>query len=233
MKSDKPSAKKKATASVPETTPASAAKPKATADETTSSKAKPKAPVRNGSREAPVVPPILLEGDQPPPPSVSGPGQRYALGPVPPPEHLGGTAGELPEAYGTKRLLLAARDPHWLYARWDLSRQQQRGYNALSTDGHLVLRVFINEAKGQPFVEVHVHPESSHWFIPVAHAGTKYIAELGYYQADGSWTNISTSGATLTPPDTMSEDYAAEFATIPIDIPFTELMELATVYNVI
>jgi hypothetical protein len=231
MKSDKPSAKKKATAgakSLTETSPASAAKPKASAEEPAASKAKPKAPARNGPGETLPVPPILLEGDQPPSSPVSGPGQRYALGPVPPPEHLGGTAGELPEAYGTKRLLLAARDPHWLYARWDLSRQQQRSYNALSVDGHLVLRIFINETKGNPFAEVHVHPESNHWFIPVAQAGTKYIAELGYYLTDGSWTLISTSGATLTPPDTMSEDYGAEFATIPMDIPFSQLMELAT-----
>ena len=37
----------------------------------------------------------------------------------------------VPEAYGTQRLLLTARDPHWLYARWDLTRDQQRKYNRL------------------------------------------------------------------------------------------------------
>jgi len=230
MKSDKPSANKKAKASAKtstQPTPASAASPKAPAESSEATNAKKKAPAKKSGSEPPAIPPILLEGDQPSATSVSGPGQRYALGPVPPPEHLGGTPGELPEAYGTKRLLLAARDPHWLYARWDLSRQQQRGYNSLSVDHHLVLRVFINEAKGHPFSEVHVHPESTHWFIPVAHAGTKYIAELGYYQADGTWANISTSSATLTPPDSMSDDYAAEFATIPMDIPFAQLMELA------
>src|SRR5688572_17848226 len=35
------------------------------------------------------VPPILLEGDAPLTPAVSGPGQRYALGPTPPPVHFG------------------------------------------------------------------------------------------------------------------------------------------------
>jgi len=74
---------------------------------------------------------------------------------------------------------------------------------------------------------VHVHPESTHWFLPVTQAGVKYLAELGYYAAGGKWTTISTSQATLTPPDTMSDDMSAEFATIPTDIPFTQLMELA------
>ncbi|EEF60906.1 DUF4912 domain-containing protein [Pedosphaera parvula] len=181
------------------------------------------------AKKALKIPAILLEGDQPTIPAPTGPGQRYALGPVPPPVHLGGveTAGELPEAYGTQQLLLAARDPHWLYARWDLTREQQRKYNALSVDRHLIVKVFMEAIKGEPISIVHVHPESNHWFVPVEQAGKKYLAQLGYFQPDGKWVTISTSGATLTPPDTMSEDVTAQFATIPIDIPFTQLVEMA------
>jgi uncharacterized protein len=193
-------------------------------------KSKRKAPVKSAARkETPAVPAILLEGDQPSAPTVGGPGQRYALGPVPPVEHAGRveSPGELPEAYGTRKLLLAARDPHWLYARWDLTREQQREYNALSVDRHLVIRIFVDKVGREPAYQVHVHPESNHWFVPVALAGTKYIAELGYYKAGGKWTAISTSGTTLTPPDGMAEDTSAQFATIPIDVPFARLMELA------
>src|SRR6185437_9154535 len=113
------------------------------------------------------IPPILLEGDEPSLPGVSGPGQRYALGPTPPPEHSGpaGETAELPEAYGTKKLLLAARDPHWLYAHWDFSREQLRDYNGKSTDGHLILRVYKNDVGGDLVNEIHVHPESKNWFV--------------------------------------------------------------------
>jgi hypothetical protein len=188
------------------------------------------ATTRPEAQGVPVIPKILLEGDRPTAPVSAGPGQRYALGPTPPPEHLGGAeSAELPEAYGTKKLLLTARDPHWLYARWDLTREQQTRYNRLSTDKHLVLRVFLNEAKGQPSDQIHVHPESNHWFCHVAKAGAKYAAELGYYATGGKWTLISASSATMTPPDAMSEDTSAEFATIPIDVPFEQLMELAQV----
>jgi uncharacterized protein len=171
------------------------------------------------------IPPILLEGDQPSGVAISGPGQRYALGPVPPiaqPE----TEVELPDSYGTAQLLLAARDPHWLYTHWDLSRKQQLKYNALSRDRHLVLRVYTDAVSTRPSEEVHVHSESRHWFIHVERADTRYVAQLGYYPESGGWVTISTSGPTLTPPDTASADTTAEFATIPFELPMAKLLEI-------
>ena len=173
------------------------------------------------------MPAILLEGDEPSAPAPSGRGQRYELGPTPPPEHAGaaGESGELPEAYGTKKLLLAARDPHWLYAHWDLAREQLRDYNRRSADGHLVLRVHIETVGREPFTEVHVHPESRNWFVHVGRGNTRFIAELGYYaRAGGRWTGISVSLPTLTPPDAVSPDSSVHFATIPIAVPFDQLL---------
>ena len=183
---------------------------------------------RLAGRKRPLkVPPILLEGDEPSVPAPSGPGQRYELGPAPPPEHAGaaGETGELPEAYGTKKLLLAARDPHWLYAHWDLAREQMRDYNRRSADGHLVLRVYIETVAREPFAEVHVHPESRNWFVHVGRGNTRFIAELGYYaRTSGRWTRISVSAPTLTPPDALSSDTSVHFATIPIEVPFERLL---------
>jgi len=174
------------------------------------------------------IPPILLEGDAPSGSQISGPGQRYALGPTPPPEHSGaaGESGELPEAYGTQKLLLAARDPHWLYAHWDLTREQLRQYNARSADRHLVLRVYVDAVNGKPLAEVHVHPESRNWFVHVGRGGTKFVAELGYYRSDRQWVTIVTSSPTLTPPDALSQDTSVHFATIPVDVPFEHLLAL-------
>lgn len=172
------------------------------------------------------VPDILLEGDAPSTgPAVSGPGERYARPAAPSAKAAPGTQ-ELPQAYGTGRLLLAARDPHWLYAHWDFTREQLQAYNARSTDGHLVLRVYKDTATGTPANEVHVHPESVNWFINVAEAGAKYLAELGFYTANSKWNTISTSGATITPPDTLSEDTSAWFATLPTDLQLAELLRV-------
>ncbi len=179
------------------------------------------------------VPPILLEGDRPAPPRLSGPGEKFALGeelgqPVQAPETQ---TGELPEAYGTGRLLVTTRDPHWLYAHWDFTRERQRRYNAQSVHGHLVLRTYIGAPGGRAVSEIHVHPESRHWFAHVERAATEYVAELGYYRRDHKWTSLATSAATLTPPDKVSSDTTVSFATIPIEIPFGKL--LASVKRVV
>jgi hypothetical protein len=159
-----------------------------------------------------------LEDDYPAAAPAGGTGRRYALGLAPTTEQRK-PEGELPEAYGTEQLLLAARDPHWLYAHWDLTREQQLRYNAQSADRHLVLRVYLDRIEGQPVTEVHIHPESRHWFIHVARAGTKYVSELGYYSRDGRWRTISISAAARTPPDRVSADTSVTFATIPYEVP--------------
>jgi len=186
--------------------------------------AKPKAVVRRARKAT--VPPILLEGDQSAPPSASGPGKKYALGPVPPPPHFASAEAELPEAYGTRRLFLTARDPHWLYAHWDLTREQQSKLNAKSSDGHLILRLYPGKLEGHPVCEIHVHPESRHWFAHVERAGTSYAAELGYYSPVGQWMRIAASSATVTPPDTIASGGEVEMATIPFEFPFAKLMEI-------
>jgi hypothetical protein len=195
---------------------------------------KPAAPISDPATKPPARPPrkaparipaILLEGDKPEPSPISGPGQRYALGPSAPVENLK-TEGELPESYGTGELILAARDPHWLYTHWDLSGDQQRRYNSFSRDGHLVVRVYVESPGGKPAAEVHVHPESRHWFIHVARANTRYVAELGYYSAADRWKAVATSAATLTPPDAVSADATAEFSTIPFEVPMEKLLSL-------
>jgi len=172
------------------------------------------------------APSILLEGDYPAPPPASGPGQKYVLGAWPVPEKIAPAETELPEAYGTKKLFLTARDPHWLYANWDLTREQQSKLNARSAEGHLILRVYASKIEGHPLYEIHVHPESRHWFAHVERAGIPYIAELGYYSAVGRWMRVASSSATFTPPDSISEDTSAEFATIPFEFPFTKLLDI-------
>jgi hypothetical protein len=169
---------------------------------------------------------ILLEGDQPAPPPVSGPGEKYSLGPVPPAQSFPTAESELPESYGTKKLFLTARDPHWLYAHWDLTREQQLKLNVQSADGHLVLRIYAHKIEGHPTYEIHVHPESRHWFTHVERAGDSYVAELGYYSALGKWARVSTSSGTMTPPDAVSSETDTDFATIPFEFPFAKLLEL-------
>lgn len=172
------------------------------------------------------IPAILLEGDYPAPTVLEGPGERFALNAKPAAAALPRVEARLPEGYGTQRLFLTARDPEWLYAHWDLSREQQRQCNTRSSDGHLVLRVYEERPAGQPLAEVHVHPESRYWFIHVGRGGAQFAAELGYYQTGETWTHVATSEPARTPVGTSSKDNSIEFATIPPDMPLPRLQAL-------
>jgi uncharacterized protein len=172
------------------------------------------------------VPPILMESEAAAPPHAGGPGEKFALGPSPVAQKFEAGESDLPEAYGTKKLFLTARDPHWLYLSWDLTREQLLKLNARSVDGHLVLRIFTGKIEGHPTHEIHVHPESRHWFAHVEHAGNSYAAELGYYSPVGRWTRVAASAATVTPPDAVAAEENVEFATIPFEFPFAKLIEI-------
>jgi hypothetical protein len=169
-----------------------------------------------------VLPPVLFEGDEPSITPQSGPGQKYALGPVATASGPLLERGNLPSSYGTGQLHLVARDPHWLYAHWDLTDQQQRRYNALSADHHLVVRVTPGALRAQSATDIHVHPESRHWFIHVDRAATQYTAELGYYPPDRQWVAVARSSAAATPRDTASVDRSVRFATVRMDRPLSE-----------
>jgi hypothetical protein len=182
-------------------------------------------PGRSGKSQL-KIPPILLEGDAPSAPAPGGPGKRYVLSPTPPEAHTPSSGHELPDGYGTKQLFLTARDPHWLYAHWDMTLPQLREYNSLSSDKHLILRVYVGELGGDLLPEIHVHPESRNWFVPVPKAGTKYLSTLGYYDSVKRWVMLAASGATFTPPDSLSDETALRFATIPQDVPFEQLVAI-------
>ncbi len=93
------------------------------------------------------VPPILLEGDGPASSPASGPGRKIF-----PRRHAARAKffrrRTPPKVTARKNCFSHARDPHWLYAHWDLTREQQNLLNTESTDGHLILRIFTGKIEG-------------------------------------------------------------------------------------
>ena len=121
-------------------------------------------------------------------------------------------------------LHLAARDPRCLYASWDLSFEEQRACNSRSADHHLVLRARLGDSAGPIVAEVHVHPESQHWFVHVDQAGTGYTGELGYYTHSGQWVALAYSQSVTTPSDQVAAAVfagpAVEFVRVtPVEVP--------------
>ena len=172
----------------------------------------------------PALPAFLLEGDEPSVLTEAGAAEKFSLGPTAPPDHFDEGDAPLPSSYGTGKLFLTARDPHWLYAHWDFTQEEQFRHNAKSIDRHLILRLH-DEAQPQRYIaEIHVHPESKHWFVHVEQAGKTYSTELGYYRAGRKWKSLATSAPQRTPPDNISADSTIEFATIPLELSFETML---------
>lgn len=133
--------------------------------------------------------------------------------------------GDLPEAYGTGRLFLVARDPHWLFAYWDLSWQQMADDRGQAVDGRLVLRVF-EKNHAEPVQELTLQHDSRNWYIHVGKAATTYSAQLGYWRQGGGFNVIGQSREATTPAAAVSPDTTARFVTIPLDFSFRELTNM-------
>jgi uncharacterized protein len=159
------------------------------------------------------IPQILFEGDEPTIPAGKGPAQKFELGDAGRAKSVQQPESKLPESYGTGRLMVTARDPHTLFAHWDLTNQQQQHYNSLSADRQLALRAYAHAFSNQPAIEVPVQTDSRHLFVHVERAGTSYVGELGYYQPDRQWKTVATSAPATTPPDAPSNETAVVFST--------------------
>lgn len=144
--------------------------------------------------------------------------------PVPPPARSPhDDLGELPEAYGTGLLLLFARDPYWLYAAWDFTSSQMQEMRRSARHGELKLRILSGDAICR---EITLNPGSREWYLKVDHASTEYRAELGWFDAGGSFVVASHSAGARTPPDAPSPHTSARFVTIPFGLLFRDLVRL-------
>ncbi len=129
--------------------------------------------------------------------------------------------GYLPESYGSKKLFLVARDPHILFAYWDLNNIQYQEAARAAHDGKIFLEIYVpNEGRVQ---QIHVWDSHKNWYLQVNRPDTNFIAQLGYYRPDGGFEVIARSPEVRTPRDSLSPNTDARFVTIPFNVPFREL----------
>jgi hypothetical protein len=132
--------------------------------------------------------------------------------------------GHLPESYGTKKLFLVARDPHILFAYWDLNQDQYQVAASKAHDGKVFLEVYVpGEGRVQ---QIHIWDSHKNWYLQVNRPDTSFIAQLGYYGHSGAFEVLARSSEVRTPRDTLSPNTDARFVTIPFHITFHELYEL-------
>lgn len=136
-------------------------------------------------------------------------------------EPAGGSVG-LPDAFSDHALYVIARDPKSLFVYWDLDLSRRFADAGLS-QRQVQLRVLREDGSEEAAAEI--DPMVGYSFVDVSTPGTRYACELGC--VDGSeWKTLVRSGSTETPEAAMSDDLAADFATLPFHLSFQRLIDI-------
>ena len=134
--------------------------------------------------------------------------------------------GQLPDAYGTKKLFLVARDPNLLFAYWDLTAEQYQEAASQAHDGKIFLEVDV-PGEGRAH-QIHVWDQHKNWYLQVNRPNTTFVAQLGYYRPDGGFEVLARSGEARTPRADLSPNTNVRFVTIPFHIAFQELYQIVS-----
>lgn len=123
---------------------------------------------------------------------------------------------QLPHRYGVDRLALMARDPHWLFAYWEITATKQEEFNTnygptAWNSTHPVLRVYdvtgveFNGANAKGFVDIHVGEHVDNWHIQVGEPDRSFCVDLGRMFQDGRFVTLLRSNIVTTPRASLSD----------------------------
>jgi hypothetical protein len=108
------------------------------------------------------------------------------------------------------RLVVMVRDPYWLQAYWELTRQSiDRAQSALGQLWHKcqpILRLFKVSSDGTSALirQIPVHGGVSHWYIDVQEPPSQFRLEIGYL-SEGQFYCLARSNSVSTPPASTSD----------------------------
>jgi hypothetical protein len=130
--------------------------------------------------------------------------------------------GELPRSYGRPVLFGIARDPHTLFAYWEIDWPGVFG-NKPPVDRKVHLRVISDD--GSEETRMTVEPFAGNHCVAVSQALSTYRIELGYHEPTEVWNSVATSDAIATPPNDVSENDAIDVATVPFHLSFQRMVD--------
>jgi hypothetical protein len=115
---------------------------------------------------------------------------------------------ELPAAYGDNRIVIMVRDPHWIYAYWEINDKRKReiiqeiGEELLAKSKEL-LRVYDTGSWNS--FDIEVTGGARTWYIRVPAPNRTYCVDIGYLTPDGRFITAARSNWVTTPLDHMSD----------------------------
>ena len=132
----------------------------------------------------------------------------------------------LPRTYGTQTLTLMARDPHNLFAYWDIDWSSAfREEEPANRKVHL--RLLNGDGAEETIVEI--EPMAGSCYITVPNANATYSGDIGFFSEDETWRSLATSEVISTPPDTVVDPGEVDFATVPFHLTFQHMVDLLRV----
>ena len=119
----------------------------------------------------------------------------------------GVNACQVPEGYGETRIVLQVRDPFWMHAYWEISRETAldlaRELGESLSSSRLTLRVndMTNRdgADSGRQIAIDVHPFADNWYINVCEPDRSYCVDLGLTSGSDQFRFIARSNVVRTP----------------------------------
>lgn len=131
-------------------------------------------------------------------------------------------AADLPRSYGIQTLCLMARDPHSLFAYWDIDWSAAFHENPpLARKVHLRIR----DESGAEQTSVEVEPMAGACYVTVSDSDRVYSGEIGYFNPSNVWNCLATSEVVTTPPDSLVESDEIDFVTVPFHLSFQHMID--------
>jgi len=127
-----------------------------------------------------------------------------------------------PRSYGSETLCLMARDPHSLFAYWDIDWSA-----AFGEDNPRKRTVYLRllNADGSEHSSQEVEPLAGSCNVAVDTADASYQGEIGFFDSLGVWNVLSRSETVLVPAAMEDNSVAADFATVPFHLSFQRMID--------
>jgi hypothetical protein len=123
-----------------------------------------------------------------------------------------GPYGALPHEYGQERLVLLARDPHTVFAFWEvpqwrLDQEQARmgGNVRLCVRVYDVTGVSFNGGNELGYFDQEVYERVGSWYFDLGRAGHSFCADLGLRSPDGRFQSLIRSNTVAVPREGFSD----------------------------
>ncbi|MFX4262017.1 DUF4912 domain-containing protein [Pelotomaculum propionicicum] len=122
----------------------------------------------------------------------------------------------LPHNYGMDRMVLLARDPHWLFAYWEITATKQEEFTGAYGPeawhaSHPVLRIYdvtgieFNGKNAHKHIDYHVEEHIDNWHIEVGEPDRSFCVDLGRMFPDGRFITLLRSNIVTTPRASLSD----------------------------